>query len=128
MKNHNRTLSESKYPVNKRNARFMVYVNGAHIKIKLKPGQCLRWTKHSSDDEGYGWEADQWTYEDGTVENWWGRGGQDCDGYSSESGKRYCPINKLQKIENAYDPFILMPEWESGKTDCYDQYAVASNY
>lgn len=104
-------------------ARFWTWENGGWVKITLAPGQSLKWSKFSRDEEGWSSEAVRWSHEGTHVvcENRYS--GKDCDGTISRGGSQTCPLSRLATVP-AYDdgerrstefrPIEGRPDWQEG--------------
>ena len=91
-------------------------------------------------DEGYHFEEEVFTYEDGYIHRDLAYGGRDCDG---EHGNYYhvvCPRHELDKGNalplywsdegNCWicSPNIFRPKWHEESSEVYDQYARLAGY
>ena len=110
-------------------ARFWAYVNGDYVRLSLRDGQILYWTRHESTDEGHAWEAEKWEREGDVITNDYSNGGRDCDGITSQGGKRSCRTHELAAHWHEYVPADLMvPRWHDGGDWQRDNAAEAAGY
>jgi hypothetical protein len=79
------------------NARFWIFVNLDWVKVTLTPGQRITFSNGGATDEGYGFSAESYEYDE--FENViecdrldWGR---DCDGSYSSNRIYFCPVDRL---------------------------------
>lgn len=108
------------------NLKFWEYVNGSPVRLTLRPGQTLHWSKGGPDSEGWGRESICWkhtgtgVYTESFVE------GRDCDGYSSRWADSFCPPEGL--TSGASFDGVTFPRWEDSTVECRDEYAEAAGY
>jgi hypothetical protein len=108
--------------------RFWHYYNGA-VKIKLNVGETVRHSHGGPTDEGYSWEAVQYSFDGETVICEWASQARDCDGRYDRNGVTHCAVAKL--TAGCADPdesTIIYPAWEQGESRQRDHSAEAMNY
>lgn len=116
------------------NARFWTFENDGWIKITLAPGQSLKCSSTTRDDEGASWRACQWTHDGDGVRRVWGWGGRDCDGYQSENGIDFAALESLHAEPiHASETYnlrpIARPAWlQVEPSRCRDQFAEAAGF
>lgn len=125
------------------NARIWIFENDGPIKLTLKPGQALKWSKSGPTEEG--WSSEGFTLEwDGheLVQHWFSDG-TDCDGRLSQSGSLVTTPDKFyarepyraedyQRYRDLYGDSLAgvkFPEWEKfGRDRQRDYTAEAMGY
>lgn len=108
------------------NARFWDYVNGSTVKIVIRPGQTLSWSKAWRHDEGWSREAVTFRHVGSGVEVESIADGRDCDGYAQTSSTSYCPIANLRK--GSIIKGKRFPKWQDPEVEVYDQFAQLAGY
>ena len=63
-----------------RNARFWQHVGGGFVKLTLRPGESMAWSRGGRDEEGWYREWKRWTHVGDGIVNEAGADGADCDG------------------------------------------------
>jgi hypothetical protein len=123
------------------NARFWVYINGGPVKLTLKPGQALSWSRGGRTEEGWSRESESWEWDGedwpGVLRHAWLSEGRDCDGYLSHDGEDICRRAGLRSgdfpcldyCENpaAWDG-VRWPAWEKVRSWQRDEYAELAGY
>jgi len=109
------------------NARFWVYINGAHVKLTLEPGQSLTHTGGGDCDEGYSWDMDTWTHSGTEVVHDYTTESRDCDGRYSRAGASVAPIGSLAHRWNPYAK-MWQPAWDQQTYSQRDHSAEESGY
>jgi len=118
-----------------KNARFWSYINGAFVKITLKPDQKMTWHMWEPTDEGFTAEIVTWendTYLNAVVRDVQ-TNGSDCDGQHGYYQTDVCSINKLSSRSVSFDDDEtfrpkFVPEWQKQSSEVYDQFAQAAGY
>ena len=108
------------------NARFWDIVNGSTVKIKLKPGQALSWSKCWRHEAGWSREAITFRHNGEGVEVESLADGRDCDGYGSTTSSSYCPVANLSK--GSIREGVRFPLWQDPEVEVYDQFAQSAGY
>jgi len=98
------------------------------VKITLKPGQTLRWSRSSRDEEGFSWESESWEHEGEIVRNEWASGGRDCDGTVRCGKTFFCPLENLKKEKHYLKKDLFLPEWKEEEAWQRDYQAEAAGY
>lgn len=107
-------------------ARFWTGSGDNLVRLSLREGQTLSWSKHWQTDEGWVRVSCVWEYEDGVVRYIERQDGADCDGrYSSEIEGR-CSWHSLAAHEA--DNGLMLPKWTWGNTRQRDFTAEAAGY
>lgn len=109
-----------------RNARFWTYVNKGPVKLTLRFGQSLTWSKWERTDEGWSSEGYTWTHEEQGVRRQWGSDGVDCDGRLRQGGELYAPLAALHAGRTVDD--VTYPAWEKVESWQRDYQAEAAGY
>ena len=109
-------------------ARFLVFVNGALVKMDLKPGQTLSHYTSGSHDEGWGSESTTWSYDiqSESILREWCIDGSDCDGRMTRTGTDSCTIDLLASYKTTYGD--LLPRWEKVNRRQRDYFAESMGY
>ena len=109
------------------NVKFWVWINDSPVKLKLRPGQSLRWHRAWDTDEGWSSTAEQWVYDadDGLIHRDCVDDGCDCDGRLTRSHSLVTA--PWQVADNEVDG-IRYPDWQIESADVYDQFAQAAGY
>lgn len=127
-----------------KNARFWTWINGAWVKITLRPGQSLEWNTFEYTDEGWAASDEVWEYEDGVIVNHMASSGTDCDGRIDHYYSRFCHVDDLSAIgaqtrlwQNWINDEPVFhsdgecpprPDWQEGESSQRDYYAESMNY
>ena len=111
-----------------RNARFTVYINGADVRITLRPGQMLSHHWGHATDEGYDSGSDTWKHEGDHISWQWGTDGRDCDGRLSHGGESTATELTGNRVENYSEPDSDYPVWQSLHSYQHDYRAEAAGY
>ncbi len=133
MKHDCEICRETKRAVN-RTARFWEFVNGTWVKLSIPSGVTLRHVRNTSDEEGSGYEANEWENDGQFVRNCFHMEARDCDGRVSQHGQAICHHEKLRARRNApaYSPdgigLIGVPEWKKISSNHRDYSAEAAGY
>ena len=120
------------------NARFWIFWNGDYVKLTLKPDTEVTFGYSQTHDEGYCAVHETYSYDGITVDCESHSSGRDCDGRHSSTSNDHAKVSEL-KVNPClrYDyntgamtviPGMLRPNWQAGRTRCYDQYAEAAGY
>lgn len=133
MKKEESKLSNEK-PIN---ARFWIFWNGDFVKLTLAPGSEVSFGYSQTHEEGFAAVHETYSYDGISVECETYSVGRDCDGRHSSTSTSFADVCSLKAkpcFTFADDgtmrmiPGIMRPNWHSGKSRCYDQYAEASGY
>lgn len=108
------------------NARFWNYVNGSTVKLTIRPGQTLSWSKCWRHDEGWSRETVTFSHVGTGVEVESISDGRDCDGYVNAKSSSYCPIANLSK--GSIREGVKFPRWHDPEVEVYDQFAQRAGY
>lgn len=108
------------------NARFWDYLNNGRVKITLRPGQSLTWSKWYRTDEGWSSEGCTWSHEGDGVRCQYGTDGVDCDGRLRQGGELFAPLADLRTGETVDG--IPYPAWEEIESWQRDYAAEAAGY
>jgi hypothetical protein len=112
----------------KKQARFWHWHNGA-VRIKINAGQTIRYSHGGATDEGYSWEAIEFSFDGATVSRECCERSQDCDGRYDRSGTSHCPADGLAAGNvDPDEPAIIYPAWQHGDYAQRDYSAEAMNY
>lgn len=124
-----------------KNARFWVYIHGNPVKITIRPGQSLYWSRGGPCEEGWSRESQHWTHEGESVERSTADTASDCDGTHASYGEYSCPLDRLQSgnapgwIEPEFPTAepdtwtgVVWPAWDEVSTSQRDQFAEAAGY
>jgi hypothetical protein len=109
-----------------RNARFWDYVNTSRVKLTLRPGQALTWSKWERTDEGWSSEGCTWSHDGAGVRCQYGSDGVDCDGRLRQGGELYAPLAALHAGRTVDD--VTYPAWEKVESWQRDYRAEAAGY
>lgn len=117
-----------------KNARFWDFLNGAWVKITLKPHQSIATWKSAQTDEGFAFEATTYHHDGQSIRREWIERGRDCDGWYERGGETVCPLDALT-ARDVYADWaedtnrgILAPVWEWTKNHQRDHAAEAARY
>lgn len=113
--------------------RFWAFVNGGPVRIKIKPGQTLEWTRLEITDEGFVRSGEIWESVTGRVTVFAWHEGRDCDGRVSGSTESYCHVDQLadgykSPDESFNGQSISYPAWQHVETEQRDYAAEAAGY
>jgi hypothetical protein len=123
------------------NARFLEWINGAEVKITLRPGQKLEWNWYSRHEEGWSSGGQLWRHDGDRVTNESFSDGTDCDGRMSSSIENEALLTELAielkrsdwvsgpdggLIEKPYT--IIRPNWTEVSHRQRDYAAEAAGY
>jgi hypothetical protein len=108
------------------NARFWVYLNGNPVKLTLRPGQTLLWSRCWRTDEGWDAEARHWSHDGDKIRLDWCTDGVDCDGRLREGGELSAALAHLHDGREVDG--ITYPEWQQRDTWRRDYQAEAAGY
>ena len=113
-----------------KNARFWIWANGDYVKLTLKPGQHLSWSRGGPTEEGWSESGETWTLSrDGlAVAREWFSDGVDCDGRLSRGGELIASADPFTFEQ--FEPGLeyKRPAWEEGHEYRRDYTAMAANY
>jgi len=117
---------------NKNNhARFWAFVNCDWVKLTLTEDRPeLTHLSGGPTDEGYSFESETWSLEDGIVTREWYCDARDCDGRHQQGFTVDCPVERLKMGEVHGETFsqFSTPDWmEIGYTQ-RDHTAEAAGY
>lgn len=112
-----------------RNARFWTWLNGAYVKLTLKPGQTLSWGQGGPTDEGWSSVEESWELsEDGEViVRECVTDGSDCDGRLTQGTTMIASADGATFCDYAGDGHFR-PDWQRDDAWQRDQYAEAMGY
>jgi hypothetical protein len=110
-----------------RNARFWEWVNGAWVKITLRPEQELTHCTTARTDEGFHGAADTWTHDGDSVSRTVATWGRDCDGRYEHEYTACCDLNRLAAAEG-YEGQPKRPDWQDERQWQRDHTAEAAGY
>ena len=82
-----------------RRVRFWAWVNGAPVRLSLRPGESLSWATGRTTDEGWRREGFDWAADDAGVTRYRWANERDCDGRADWGTEDYCPADRLAVIE-----------------------------
>ena len=116
-----------------KNARFWTWANGAYVKLTLKPGQRLSWSRFIREDEGWSESGETWELSrDGlAIILEWYSDGCDCDGRLSNGGDMIAsadPFTFEPSPQCAPGEIIMRPDWQDGDQYQRDYQAEAAGY
>lgn len=107
-------------------ARLWIWDNGP-VKLSIRPGQTLRHTSFSEDEEGWSSREDEWTNDGEKVIRRSYTDGRDCDGRLSTAWTGVCSFDRL--ASNYFeDDGISYPDWEQVDSRQHDYFAEAMGY
>lgn len=98
------------------------------VRFRLKPFEWLHCSYSWYNGEGTSWKMESYHSTWGGVEQEYSHGGRDCDGRTSEHGECYADARELAAVKPNDRHDTPRPNWRYGRTECWDQYAEASNY
>jgi len=110
------------------NVRFWQYLRG-WVKITLKPGQSLHWSRGGPTEEGWYRDSHTWTYRnDGIVKDAYVHDGADCDGRLTHTGEMFFLDTDANALDSECSPSGKCPKWLHGKRRQRDYSAEAMGY
>jgi hypothetical protein len=107
-------------------ARFWLWENGGWVRIKIKAGQTLHWSRSQATDEGWSGVGLRLEFDGEIVRRECVNDGRDCDGRLTEVSEAECPVHLLAAWRA--DDGVMCPEWSDIGGSRYDEYAQAANY
>lgn len=111
--------------------RFWVFENDGWVRLALRPGESLQWSKCAIDDEGASVEACKWSHTGEAIRLDWMTAGSDCDGRTRSTGACDCQLDALEAVQTD-DQYngrrIMRPDWRLVVTSRRDQFAERANY
>lgn len=120
------------------NARFWVWENDGWVKLTLKPGQILWYSRESTGEEGWTWTRQEYEYDRNGSEviSRYATESKDCDGRHNYYCECECPVSELQaRPPEPADPEwgteeipVPRPEWRKVSASQRDYYAEAMGY
>ncbi len=111
------------------NARFLIFVNDGFVKVTLRDGQALHWSKAWHNGEGWSAEGLSLSYDGGIVRRVDFTDGTDCDGRLSTTVETECDCGKLAGRDVSLDgERWRLPQWEEVNSSQYDQFAEMAGY
>jgi hypothetical protein len=96
------------------NARFWEYVNGDWVKMTLRFGQELSWSKFQYVEEGWDFQGCEWEHTGGAVLYRSTHNALDCDGRFDRECEFACQLSELQAREHFDSDLkcsVLLPIW-----------------
>jgi hypothetical protein len=108
-------------------ARFWTYQTGA-VRIKIRAGQVLRHSSGGPTDEGYSWEAVEYTFDGATVTAQWAVDARDCDGRITRNSATQCAADRLTAGYHDEEEGLRFPDWQGGLSEQRDYAAEAAGY
>jgi len=108
------------------NARFWSWMNGHPVKITLRPGQTLTWSKWQRTDEGWDAFSSTWSHVGDGVRYEWCNDGVDCDERLRQGGEAFAALEGLRAGNEVEG--ITYPHWARRNTWQRDYQAEAAGY
>lgn len=108
-----------------------MWENNDWVRLKLTPGQCVKWGKSYPTDEGWGAEGCAWMHDGNRVLRRWWSDGVDCDGRLSRNGvdvSRVVDLAAVQSEQIFNGRIICRPDWEQIDSTQRDYTAEAAGY
>lgn len=109
--------------------RFWVWINNGWVKLRLEPGQVIRWGQSGPTDEGWSYVSYQFEYDIqiDVIKRTAVSGGCDCDGPIDRVTEYECHFDRLKANWNEkLDDYV--PEWDECGGLVRDLYAERAGY
>lgn len=101
--------------------RFMEYINGSPVILKMGQHDSLVYRKHEQTDEGYASYWWEWQFDGEKVTCDYHTSGRDCDGSYSREMSSYFYVKDYHDAQ-------LYPEWKRGSEEIRDFTAESMGY
>jgi hypothetical protein len=111
-----------------RNAKIWIMPFAEPVKIKLRPGQTLKWSHYSRDEEGGSFEANEWSWDGERLVSRGYFSGTDCDGRVDRSWEGVTTEKDFQVNSDGIHPEVKYPKWDDVEESQRDYSAEAAGY
>lgn len=116
------------------NARFWIWTVSGWVKITMRPGESLGFSRGGETDEGWHWECETYYHDGDSVQCQMRSEGRDCDGRIDHFWEGACPLENLSARDMelinpcAENIGIFAPEWQRVSAGQRDYQAEAAGY